>query len=475
MSLRARNSLGFQFLAFIFFVLGHIHTAHATYPDVVGTFSGTLQGKFLSPVTPTSQAVTVIINQQTNNSFTGSISVSPLNASTTFTGTFLSQTQLDFVCVGSATIAAGPCFTATFDGASLIIPAAGQLGSMVLDLVGTPNDIELGGILSFAGAQIIKPEIAPGTTLKDAGTIQTEVKSTADPVHNHLRKTLHGDARGQSLNENGFLYEQEAGLNAGDWQIANLGVWLSYNYTETENDFFRTAFESDRHTVVGGIDISPNERIVTGLAVAWEYSDTETAFNRGNLESDGFTIAPYFGALLSDTWSLDASFGLSFVDNEQFRTDPTTAARVTSDPDTDRFYFSANLNGITYLDNWILGGRLGALFARSKTERFTESNGTIVGERVTRLGQLRFGGDVAYNYGNWEPYVSGIYEYDFHFDEIELTAGAQPDNDRDDLYLSTGLRFYGQDGLSANLEYAKRLLREDFNEDSFTLTVRYDF
>lgn len=475
MTTKGRVSFKFQWLVALFLFISASSSVWANYPDVVGTFSGTLQGKFLSPVSPTSQTVTVIIDQQSNGSFSGSISLSPVNASTTFTGTFLSETQLDFVCVGSATINAGPCFAATFDGASLIIPAAGQIGSMVLDLVGTPNDIELGGILGFSGAQIINPEIAPGTILKDAGTIQNEVKSTADPVHDHLRKTLHGKANNRNLNENGFLFEQEGGLNAGDWQLENVGVWLSYNYSETENDFFRTAFESDRHTAVGGIDISPTDRMVAGLAFAWESSETETRFNQGNLESDGFTISPYFGVLLSDSWSVDASFGISNIDNEQYRTDPASGVRISSNPDTDRYYLSINLNGISYIDNWIFGGRAGVMFARSKTERFTESNGTQVGERETRLGQFRAGGDLAYSFENWEPYITGIYQYDFRMDEIELTSGLQPANDRDDLYFSTGMRFYGDTGLTANLEYSKQFLREDFDEDSFSLTIRYDY
>ncbi|MCG8324996.1 MAG: autotransporter outer membrane beta-barrel domain-containing protein, partial [Thiotrichales bacterium] len=204
-------------------------------------------------------------------------------------------------------------------------------------------------------------------------------------------------------------------------------------------------------------------------------SETDTSFNNGNLESDGYTVSPYFGVLLSDSWSLDASFGFSSIDNDQFRTDPVTGARITSDPDTDRFYFAGNLNGITYIDNWIIGGRIGALFARSKTEDFIESDNTQVGERVTKLGQLRIGGDVAYSYNNWEPYVSALYEYDFQLDEIQLTDGLQPANDSDDVFFSAGLRFYGNTGLTANLEYSKRFLREDFDEDSFTLTIRYDY
>ncbi len=469
-----RFSLVIQRVVFGLSLLIVSQTVHANYPDIVGTFSGTLQGKFLPSGPNTSQTVTIIINNQSGGNFTGSISLSPLNASTTFNGMFLSQTQIDVTCIGSATIAAGPCFAASFNGANLTIPGVGQIGSMVLNLIPPPS-VELGGTLGFSGATVVNPEIAPGTSLKDPGTIQSEIQSTVDPVQQHLRKSLHGNANSKELNQNGFLFETEGGLNAGDWQLGNIGVWLSYNYTSIENDFSRTAFESDRHVAVGGVDFSPNDRFIYGVAFSWEVGDTDTLFNNGNLQSDGYTVAPYTGILLSESWSLDASFGLSSIDNDQFRTDPASGARVTSDPDTDRFFFAANLNGITYYDDWVLGARIGMLYARSKTDQFTESNGTQVGERTTKLGQIRVGGDAAYSLGNWEPYVSGLYEYDFQLDEIELTSGLQPANDRDDLYVSTGLRFYGETGISANLEFSKRFLRQEFDEDSFTLTIRYDY
>lgn len=442
-------------------------------PDIVGTFSGTLNGNFL-PSTPTTQTVTIIINSQNGTNFTGSLSVSPANLSTTFNGVFLNDSQVDVTCNGSSTIAAGPCFAAAFNGATLTIPAAGQVGSMVLIAVSGP-DLELGGILNFSGAKTVQPEVAAGTTLKDAGTIQSEVNTIQNPIQGHLRKTLHGTAKGGRLDQTGFLLEGEGGLNAGDYQLDNVGVWLSYNYTATENDFFRTAFDSDRHTVVGGVDISPSDTYVFGLALAYENSDTDTTFNRGNLQSDGYTLAPYLGILLSDNWSLDASVGHSWIGNDQYRTDPTTGARINSDPDTSRFFMGSNLNGITFIDNWVIGGRLGFQFAKSETETFTESNGTLVSERETTLGQLRLGGDVAYTFRNFEPFVSALYERDYMFEEITLTAGPQPANDRDDIYFSTGVRYYGDNGLSANLEYARRFLREDFDEDSFTFTVRYDY
>ena len=447
-------------------------------PNVLGTFSGTLSGTtpFLNGGTsgaPTTQSVTVNVTSQSTGVISGTVSVSPAGLSTTFDGTVDAAGGLDVSFNPSATVLGIGGFLGSFDGSTLIIPAG--TGSFVIeDQFMTIYDIS--GTLSFSGGAVVDPGVAPGTAIKAAGTIQSEVLGVTGPIQQHLVKTLHGPAKGVDLNEQGFLLEGEGSLNAGSMQLGNVGVWASYNYRDIENDFNATAFESTHHTGLLGIDYSPNKQLVIGVALAYENSETDTTFNQGELESDGFTVSPYVGILLDDNWSLDASMGWSFITNDQFRTDPGTNTRVTSDPDTDRFFLSANLNGFSYLGNWILGGRLGFIYANSKTDGFTESNGVVIGQRRTKLGQLRVGGDIAYSIGNWEPYVSAIYEYDYMFDEIVIAGGgAQPANDRDDLLLGTGFRFFNKDGLSANLQYNKRVLREDFDENMVSFTIRYDY
>jgi len=441
-------------------------------PNVVGTFSGTLSGEIdiCNTTNFSTRNVNIVINSQSGSSISGTTTDLEDGTTAQISGTIDNAGNLSATLTASATVTGGT-IAGIFSNNILTVT------TYQFDKVSNNNCLDLTGSLNFtpSSSAVINPETAPGTELKDSAVIRTEIHSIENPLHNHLQKTLHGRATGGQLNESGFFLEGESGLNAGSSGLTGLGTWLSYNYTESENEFFRTAFEHERHTLVGGVDVSPGQRIVAGVAFAFETSDTDTAFNQGKLESDGFTLPPYLGGLLADNWGLDASFGGSLVSNDQFRTDPGTGARISSDPDSSRFYISANLNGMTVIDQWILDGRIGYLFARSKTEGFTESNGTVIADRVNKFGQFRIGGDVAYSFGNWEPFVSALYEYDFQEDRIRLSAGPQPDNDRDDVFFSTGLRYYSDFGLSGSFEYASRFLREDFEEDSFSLTVRYDY
>ncbi len=441
-------------------------------PNVVGTYSGTVSGTEFSPPAPFSDTVEIIIDTQSGTSIKGKITFGAVNLSTTFSGSILGTDTIDVVFDASSTAAAGGGFAGTFTGSSLIIPSGA--GSLVINGTSPLKIYDVGGTLGFSSSEIINAENASGTTLKSAGTIRTEIHSIVSPVNNHLKKTLLGKANnGFKPEASGFMFEAESGINAGDLTLGNLGAWLNYNYTSSENDFSRTAFESDSHLIVGGVDYSPVEGRVYGLAFSYESSEADTIYNSGNLTTDGITFVPYLGLLINDNWSFDASLGFSWLSNDQYRT--SSGTRITSAPDSRRMFFSSNLNGITFYDNWILGGRAGVLFAENETEEFLESDGTFVANRETMLGEVVLGGDIAYSFGEFEPFISLLYEYDFIFDEIVLTSGLQPANDRDDILFSGGFRYFGETGFTANLEYSKRLLRDEFEEDSFNLTVRYDW
>jgi outer membrane autotransporter barrel domain len=274
--------------------------------------------------------------------------------------------------------------------------------------------------------------------------------------------------------ESGLMLNSLSGLNAGDnpWLM---GAWASYSYTDFENDFASTAFDGRRHGGLAGIDASPWEEVLFGMAVGYEDNDIDTTFNLGNQQTDGYTIAPYFGALLTDTWSVSFSFGYSNLDTDQFRTLPGTTTRVTSSSDHDRWFGMLNLNGLTTYGNWILSGHIGILHAQDEQDAFLESDGTQVADFQSKLGQWNIGGEAAYSFDEFEPFVRATYENDFSQTEVGVIGGPQPSFDEDDVLFGVGLRYFGAKGLTGNLEYNTRLGREDFDEDSFTATIRYEF
>ena len=280
---------------------------------------------------------------------------------------------------------------------------------------------------------------------------------------------------GPRVSDNQFKIEGATGLSAGDGSTIPYGIWGSYSYSDYDNDLSSTAFDGNSHSFLGGLDFAFWENTVLGVAFGYDNGDIDTTFNLGHQDTDSYTIAPYFGALLTDTLSLDFNVGYSRVDYDQFRTLPGTTTRVSSSPDADRWFGALNLNGVAYYDNWILGARVGALWAKSVIDSYTESNGTVVAKSRNKVGEGSIAGDVAYSYKNFEPFLNVSYQYDFELTKISVTTGPQPSNDRDDILMTAGVRYYDNNGISGNLEYTKRFDRDDFDEDRISITVRVDF
>jgi len=409
-----------------------------------------------------------------------------------------------------------------------------------LDLVGSTDIMFNGGspcsdgdvafslpaTLTGSGGVQVDPEITPGTTITTPLILKTEIQVIVSDLQFRINDVLRawqlrrkqfssprdrrrdreredqdsslsptGDAsevvadrREQEDNQpsvvirptaSGFMMNRLSGMNAGDGTYL-YGAWGSYSYTDFENDFASTAFDGRRHGGLVGLDVSPWEGLLLGVAVGYEDSDIDTDFNLGNQETDGFTVAPYLGALINDTWSVSAGFGYSSLDTDQFRILPGTTTRVTSSPDSDRWFAMFNLNGLTTYDNWIIGGQIGVLYARNEQDAYVETNTatgvtTAVAAMDTKLAQFNIGADVAYSYGEFEPFARVMYENDISQTEIGVIGGPQPAFDDDDVLLGFGMRYFGANSLTGNLEFSTRLGREDYDEYDISATIRYDW
>jgi len=352
-------------------------------------------------------------------------------------------------------------------------------------------------------------EITPGTTGTASQTLNSDVNAIVSDVQHHMNDVMRqwqlalkasmsgslsadgevvADTRGQEDSQtpvriqrtgSGLMMNSMSGMNAGDSNYL-YGAWASYSYTDYENDFASTAFDGSRHGGLIGLDVSPWEGVLLGVAVGYEDSDIDTDFNLGKQETDGFTVAPYLGALINDTWSVSASFGYSSLDTDQYRTLPGTTTRVTSSPDSDRWFAMFNLNGLTTYDNWIIGGQIGVLWAKNELDAYVETNSatgatTLVADFDAKLTQFNIGADVAYSYGEFEPFARVMYENDLSQTEVGVIGGPQPSFDDDDVMLGFGLRYFGANNLTGNLEFNTRLDRDDYDEYDISATIRYDW
>ncbi len=447
--------------------------AHATFPNVLGTYTGTssaVDSGCSNPADdgPSSDPLTLVISQQNGSLISGTVgdpdSQFPTSGSVDAAGTIVMSFSGPDAQGGGTT---SGVFTGTLSGNTLPITFSGA------NVGGDGCTFSGSATLTRSGNSTVSAA-APGSTATTPATLLTTVTAFAGLTNARVQDALPGTRARPKKIANGFMLEGDTGRAAGDG-LSAIGVWGSYSHSGFDNDFAATAIDGQRDSGMFGADFSPWEDTVLGIAIGYEDNRTDTRFNQGHVDSTGYTISPYFGAVLSETWSIDLSMGYSDIGTDQYRTDPATTARVNSSFDSTRWFWSGNLNGTRYFGNWVLGGTLGWLYARDDQDAYTESNGTAIGKRTVKLGQWHIGGNLAYGWGDFEPFTSLSYERDYSMELLQVFSGPQPANDRDDLLLGAGVRYYNSNGITGSFEWNKRLLRDQVGEDTYTLSVRVDF
>ena len=474
---------------YFFILLGSIAlmlsstTAYAQYPDITGIWTGTASSinfNCLNPadndLVPSTDNITATFSNQVSGNFDVTVDGVEADGGTwtdTGSGFFLSPNTIEMVIFGSP--GAGGTDETTINGTIV-----GNQITFTFNGFNTGGDeceMSGNGSITFSGGGlVVTPDVTPSSTVTEAVLFNTQIQTQVTDISRHITGAVGGGRYfwRPFIDNDQFKVEGATGLNAGDGSTIPYGVWGNYSYTDFDNDLSSIAFDGNSHSFLGGLDFAFWENTVLGVAFGYDNGDIDTTFNGGNQDIDSYMIAPYFGALLTDTLSIDFNVGYSRVEFDQFRTLPGTTTRITSSPDADRWFGALNLNGVAYYDNWILGARIGALWAKSVIDSYTESNGVVVARSRSKLGSGSIAGDVAYSYKNFEPFLNLSYQYDFELTDIAVTTGPQPSNDDDDILMRVGVRYFNNN-ISGNLEYSKRFERDDFDEDRIGLTLRIDF
>lgn len=475
--LRLTSTVIFLFIAFM------PKLALATFNDISGSYSGTINftDADQSPGSCTTAGngtgtLTITLNGDDQGAISGGTGQFVNNlANTTDSISSIAGTNNDtsFFVSFSTTTGSGD-LAGTFTSNAITVSSGNVNGATCMTTI-------TGGVLNRTDTNVINTSETSSSTVTEAALFNTQAGGAARGITNRTNTALVNIQRGSKktggsvkpvVTDNQFQLQGMTGLNAGENTIP-YGIWGNYSYTDYENDLSTTAFDGTSHNFLGGIDFNLWDNAIIGVALGYERGNIDTTFNNGEQETDSFTIAPYYGLILDDLLSLDFSLGYARVSYDQFRTAGTT--RVTSSPNADRWFGAFNLNAIKFIDNWVIGGRIGTLFARSSIDQFTESNGTIVAKSSNKIGSMNIAADVAYTYNEFEPFISLVYNYDFSLQQISTTANPQPTNDPNDLLFTTGVRFFGESGVTGNLEYSKRFLRDNFDEDRISLTIRADY
>lgn len=282
-----------------------------------------------------------------------------------------------------------------------------------------------------------------------------------------------GQGNGQGGQSNGpqSFNTRMSGVSGGDGESVN-GIWvqgLAANIDKTEA-FMK--MNGNAFSLMGGYDRLFAGRYLLGLAVGWEDVDIATNFNNGSYKSKGVTVAPYVAYKITPAWTVDASFGYSWLD---FDTSSQYGA-VTSSFSGSRVMGSGNLTGAYAVNNWRFQPKLSLLYTRSSHDSYLDSTSASVTSGTNYLGRLSGGGKAGYALGGFLPYVKVMGEWDFkHPGPVLKGNGEMSKVDDGGMVGGVGME-YTNGRFTGSMEINNTtLLRSDINVWMGIARVRWDW
>ncbi len=271
------------------------------------------------------------------------------------------------------------------------------------------------------------------------------------------------------------------GIPAGDSLEGKLSVWGSGAYSDSDDSFTTTRYDSETWSVSLGGDYALRDDLIVGLFGTWSDTDSDSSFNNGGSDSDGWSVGPYATYVLNEYLSVDLSFGYSLQDIDNHRRAGGTT--ITGSQDSRSWFVSTNVNGTYWIDNWGLGGRIGLIHSDADNDGYTDSAGAAINGTESEFTQMQFSGDVSYYIADvlgegWGlvPRVSLAYNNDVTFQEVKAAGTAvAPDNDRDEFLVGVGASLFGNGPLSFGFDVTKSFEREDFDSYSVSGNVGFRF
>ncbi|HTI87016.1 MAG TPA: autotransporter outer membrane beta-barrel domain-containing protein, partial [Alphaproteobacteria bacterium] len=253
-------------------------------------------------------------------------------------------------------------------------------------------------------------------------------------------------------------------------------VWVAGSQTWLKDSAALVNYAGDQTGVTVGADHKFWPNLVLGVAVTHENLDISTYFNGGRLESNGTTVAPYVVWTIGGPFSLDATAGYTRSDIDQTYAPALVVGGVHASTHSHRGMFAGNLNYTSFVDDWILGGKVGTLLVAERVGSFTDSAGFSYEHQTNTLGQLQVGPNVS-RIASWGSYgVSAAYLYDYnHLETVSPPGGARPSIDRDGVQLTGNLNATVSKGVALNLTLSREFLRDNVHNTNVAAMLAISF
>lgn len=438
------------------------------------------------------------------------------------TAAFASGTQIQLAARGSDFTAAGSTYTLveadTLEDAGLSVTSRSALlnvdtftseGNQIVAKVSTKAEEEVGEEIGNVGGTQNAQRAGAAFSLVVTGLAQNNpndpvfqayVNASQDPaalkaLAEQLTPEVNGGATqaatsGQSLvsNVTGNRTSSLRGTSSGD-ALQGTGVWAQALYSDANQDLRDgvAGFNAYSRGIAIGADGKLSDQLTLG--VAYSFLHTGVNSDSGNTtDVDGNALTLY-GSFEQGGYFVDANLSYGINDNESKR----RIAGTTAKGDYDSNVLGASLvGGYTYRlnDRFLVEPRLAARYTRVDIDGYREKGSSAalrVEDQRYEVAELGAGVRVAGNFplgrGNLQPQAKLMAYHDFAADEAKSTStfllGGTPfvtqgaGSVRNSYEAGIGAD-YRLGAITVGLSY-DYVGKTDFNADTFTAKVRYDF
>jgi len=397
----------------------------------------------------------------------------------------------------------------TSRSALLNVDTVSSGNNQILAKVSTKSQDEVGEVIGQiggsanaqrAGAAFSQVVTGLAQNNPDDPVFQAYVNASQDPaalkkLAEQLAPEVNGGATqaatsGQTLvsNVTGNRTSSLRGASSGD-VLQNTGIWAQALYSDANQDLRDgvAGFNAYSRGIAIGADGKLTDQLTLG--VAYSFLHTSVNSDTGNTtDVDGNALTLYSG-FEQGNYFVDANLSYGLNDNESKR----RIASTTAKGDYDSQVLGANVvGGYTYHLNeqFLVEPRLAARYARVDIDGYHEKGSSaalkVDSQRyeVAELGAgVRVAGDFQVGSGNLQPQATLMAYHDFAADEAQSTStfvlGGTP-------FVSQGakaVRNSYEAGIGADYHLGAVTVgvsydyigKTDFNADTFTAKVRYDF
>ncbi|MCP8466980.1 autotransporter domain-containing protein [Pseudomonas sp. ZM23] len=278
------------------------------------------------------------------------------------------------------------------------------------------------------------------------------------------------------------------GASSGD-VLKQTGVWVQTLYSEASQDMRDqvAGYNAYSRGLSIGADGKPNEQVTLGVAYSYLRSDVNSKNgNTTDVDTNAFTL---YGSFEQDNYFVDASLTYGFNDNESKRRIAGTTAK--GDYDSDLLGVNV-IGGYTYHINpqFLVEPRLAARYSRVDIDGYHEKGSSAALDvdsqryEVAELGAgLRVAGSYVLGQGTFEPQAKLMAYHDFAADEARSTSTFVLGDTPFVTSGSSAVRNSYEAGVGADYKLGAVTLgvsydyvgKTDFDADTFTAKVRYDF